>query len=260
MDSRPLKLLAAITAIAALLLGYLAITTHRTEDANQRALPVATGDSSDWPRVVVAAVPLEEGKAVEASGVTLVAMQVAPVAGFSRAEDVIGKTPARRIGQGEPLTKDHFALVNDLARRLGTDERAVAIQVNDVVGVGGLLQAGDFVDVIAYVQADGRQVRRSQARVVMERLRILAYGSSESDKRSSGSRTAVLAVPAADLPRLVLAANAGNLRLALHGTDEGAARLGSGAALNELDAPTRRTGGGEQIIVYRGGSSGRIVQ
>jgi pilus assembly protein CpaB len=256
MDSRPLKLLAAVTAVAALLFGYLAWVTSREESANQQALPTGTVEPANWPRVVIAGAKIDKGRPVPPQALRLVAMQSAPAASFTRLEEVAGQAPAVDIAEGELITRGHFASGSALAHDLGSSERAVAIQVNDVIGVGGLLQAGDFVDVVAFVAADGRQVTRSQARIILEHVRILATGGNGS---RGGANTAVLAVPAAEVTRLVLASNAGSLRLALHGSRPTPdAHPGRVALLRELEGPVPQ--GGDPVVIIRGGSVSRAFQ
>jgi pilus assembly protein CpaB len=263
MNSQQLKLFAVVTAVAALLFAYLAFQTSREQQARQQLLEAESLEGpAHWSKAVVALTPLPQGEAIAADAVKLVPVAVAPAEGFTRLEDVVGKPPIATVNTGEPLTRRHFTEASDLARALDSDERAVAIQVNEVVGVGGLIGVGDRVDVLVYVPADGRQVQHSQAQVVLERVRVLAYGSKEGTKRTS-DRTAVLAVPVKDVPRLVLASNAGSLRLALQGVEASTTdTLPRAAMLRELDrtparAPVRRA---EAVTVYRAGEKSRVQQ
>ncbi|MCK9531499.1 MAG: Flp pilus assembly protein CpaB [Gammaproteobacteria bacterium] len=264
MNSQQLKLFAVVTAVAALLFAYLAFQTSREQQARQQLLEAESLQGpSHWSKAVVALTPLPQGQAITEAAVKLVPVAIAPAEGFTRLEDVVGRTPVATIGTGEPLTQRHFSEGSDLSRALGEHERAVAIKVNEVVSVGGLIGAGDYVDVLVYVPADGRQVKLSQAQVALERLRVLAYGGDAGAARAS-DRTAVLAVPTKDVSRLVLAANAGDLRLALHGARpaDAAAPLPA-ALLRDLDrtpvvrAPVRTR---EEVTVYRAGEKSRVVK
>ena len=237
MNSQQLKLFAAVTAIAALLFAWLAFQTSREQEARQvhREAESLEGPAN-WSKAVVAFSPLPQGEAIAETAVKLVPVSIPPAEGFSRLEDVVGKVPVAKVHVGEPLLQRHFTEASALSRALGEDERAVAIPVNEVVGVGGLIEPGDLVDVLVYVSADGRQVKHSQAQAVLERVRVLTSNRDATGQRSN--RTAVLAVPVKDVPRLVLASNAGQLRLALHGAQaplETGPVITTGAALRELD-------------------------
>jgi Flp pilus assembly protein CpaB len=86
---------------------------------------------------------------------------------------------------------------------------------------------------------------------VSERLLADLPATQEDDERSRGRRqqTAVLAVPAAQVARVVLASQAGDVRLALHRqsrsvaltTSEPISDAGSAAALAELLGTTGRS-------------------
>jgi pilus assembly protein CpaB len=101
-------------------------------------------------------------------------------------------------------------------------ERAVAVMVDDVIGLGGFIQPDDRVDVLLYLQKD-QEVSGSEARVLLEDLRVIAYGANlerrevEEDGEPARARTAVLAVSESEVDRLMLGASKGRLRLALRG-------------------------------------------
>ncbi|SFP04446.1 Flp pilus assembly protein CpaB [Variovorax sp. PDC80] len=98
------------------------------------------------------------------------------------------------------------------------------------MGVGNKVQPGDFVDVFLMLKSDNKDIDRSQARLLLSRKRVLAFGSASVDglqskidknsgaqaqQRTEAARTAVLAVPVDDVNRLTLAENSGRLLLAL---------------------------------------------
>src|SRR6185295_1795316 len=108
--------------------------------------------------------------------------------------------------------------------RIKAGERAIAVKVDGVIGLGGFIQPDDRVDVLLYLSRDQREVPDTQARVLLENIRVLAYGANlerreqdEHDDNTNNARTAVLAVPEADIDRLMLGASKGSLRLALRG-------------------------------------------
>ena len=93
-----------------------------------------------------------------------------------------------------------------------------------MIGLGGFIQPDDRVDVVLYLARDQREISDTQARVLLENIRVLAFGANlerreqdESDENTNNARTAVLAVPESDVDRLMLGASKGSLRLALRG-------------------------------------------
>jgi pilus assembly protein CpaB len=67
---------------------------------------------------------------------------------------------------------------------------------------------------------NGAEVERTQARLLMSRIRVLAFGNATPEADSPGDangmvRTAVLAVPVADVDKLTLAETSGRLVFAL---------------------------------------------
>jgi len=102
------------------------------------------------------------------------------------------------------------------------------------MGVGNKIQPGDFVDVFITLKSDGKDVDRSQARLLLSRKRVLAFGSASLDglpsktvdkqqqqaQRTEAARTAVLAVPVDDVNRLTIGDATGRLMLALRNPND----------------------------------------
>lgn len=224
--------MALVMALAAIILGYLAFTSGKKE--TQEAAVTPGGDAARVAepappqfqyKAVIAVKPIAPDQPIPAEAVSLEPVTVMPEGGFEQVEAVVGKAPAAAIAVGEPVVERHFRRGGTLAQNVRPGERAVAVAVNDVIGVGGFVQPGDYVDVLLYLAQDSKQVQDSQAQVLLRRLRVLAYDVAASPgddkgKPRTGARTAVLAVPEQEVSRLMLAASAGTLRLALHGAAE----------------------------------------
>ena len=99
------------------------------------------------------------------------------------------------------------------------------MRVDEGNAVGNRLRPGNFVDVFFTLKRDGDigsggEIDRTQARLLMSKVRVLAFGNATASGDSAGDpngmvRTAVLAVPVADVDRLTLAESAGRLIFAL---------------------------------------------
>ena len=195
---------------------------------------------------VVVAEPIRAGQRIDASQVKLVAMDKEVAGGFRQVNDVIGRTTLVSLGQDHPVLEQ--SLLSGLSLQLEPGQRAVAIAVREAMAAGHHLVPGDFVDVFFTLDADNEREAElaSQARLLLARTRILAYGPStvedalrsqpddrqDASKNASPSRnlqrgdaprtanTAVLAVAVDDVERLTLAERFGQLSLALRHPDD----------------------------------------
>lgn len=224
------KVFAAILVLLAVALGGYAWMLSRKAPAPVAAIPSATPGKSAQEQtfpVVVAIKPLPAGQAIPADALRLAQLTINPVGAFKETTALEGRVPVIDLGEGSPLLEGQ--LVSGLALRVAEGERAVAIKADETMGVGNKVQPGDFVDVFLMLKSDGKDIDRSQSRLLLSRKRVLAYGSasvdglaSKTDKNASAqsqraepARTAVLAVPVDDINRLTLAENSGRLLLAL---------------------------------------------
>ncbi|EKF74347.1 hypothetical protein A11A3_09110 [Alcanivorax hongdengensis A-11-3] len=137
---------------------------------------------------------------------------------------VEGQLLRRNVREGEILAKSHLEAGNRLAQAVPAGYRAFAIGIDNVTAVGGLLQPGDLVDVLADFR--NGQDKEPTSMVLLSSLEVLAVnGQIEdapeqkggNDQRRGRNATAVLAVPRQDLVRLQLADANGSLRLAMAG-------------------------------------------
>jgi pilus assembly protein CpaB len=226
------KVIAAILVLLALALGGYAWMLSRQPPPPVVAAPSAAASNKaaqaqTFP-VVVAAKPLPAGQAIPADALRIERLTINPVGAFQETGPLAGRVPVIDLSEGSPLLQGQ--LVSGLALRVAEGERAVAIKADETMGVGNKVQPGDFVDVFLMLKSDGKDIDRSQARLLLSRKRVLAYGTASVDglpskmdknggaqqaQRAEAARTAVLAVPVEDINRLTLAENSGRLLLAL---------------------------------------------
>ncbi|WGT63268.1 Flp pilus assembly protein CpaB [Variovorax paradoxus] len=231
------KIIAAVLVLLALALGGYAWLLSRQPPPPVVAAPsaAAAGKTAQAQtfRVVVAAKPLPAGRAIPPDALRVERLTINPAGAFQETAPLAGRVPVIDLGEGTPLVEGQ--LVSGLALRVGEGERAVAIKADEVMGVGHKVRPGDFVDVFLMLKSDGKDVDRSQARLLLSRKRVLAYGGASIDGMASGmdkngsaqqqqqqqasraeaARTAVLAVPVDDINRLTIAEYSGRLLLAL---------------------------------------------
>lgn len=187
---------------------------------------MAARQPAPMQQVVVAAQRIPAGTLLKAEHLQLMAFPSRPAGSYAAVEAVLGRTVPVDLAAGEPLLAERIeAPATQALKQLQPGERAVAIKVDEVVAVGNRLAPGDLVDVFATFRRNNEEIADSHARLLLSGLRILAFGGLDApEAKKTGStmrnvadtpRTAVLAVPLADVDRLALAAEAGRLLLAL---------------------------------------------
>ncbi|GER14335.1 Flp pilus assembly protein CpaB [Variovorax boronicumulans] len=231
------KIIAAVLVLLAIALGGYAWVLSRTPAKPPPvAEALATTSTAKTPSapvyaVVIAVKPIAAGQPITAEALRVEQLPINPTGAFKEIAPLLGRVPVFDLGEGTPLLEGQLA--SGLAMRVEEGERAVAIKADEVMGVGNKVQPGDFVDVFVMLKFDGKDVDRSQARLLLSRKRVLAFGNSSVDalpsktadgngnpaaaqqQRNDAARTAVLAVPVEDINRLTLGESTGRLLLAL---------------------------------------------
>jgi pilus assembly protein CpaB len=222
MQSRTVRNLAIAMIIVAVALGFFAL--RLVKDLRHTEEEEVADSRVELAKVVVAIAPIEQGKSVEVESLSLEAVSLVPDGSFQKVDDVVGRKVYQPVAKGEPLLSRHFRPPGPVASRIKPGERAIAVKVDGVIGLGGFIQPDDRVDVLLYLARDQREISDTQARVLLENIRVLAYGANlerreqdEKEDNTNNARTAVLAVPESDVDRLMLGASKGSLRLALRG-------------------------------------------
>ncbi|KLU20460.1 hypothetical protein EOS_41315 [Caballeronia mineralivorans PML1(12)] len=225
------RILAVFLIALAVLLGIFAWSISRRPPA---PVPQIVQGQPSFP-VVVATRDLPAGKPIEADALTL---RMAPSRGageFADATALVGRVPLVAIAANTPLAEAN--LTTGLADAVAPGERAIAVRVDEGNAVGNRVRPGNFVDVFFMLKRDmsagpgaDAEVDATQARLLLSRVRVLSFGdatlpgtsdaadaaaNAANAPRSTGARTAVLAVRTADIDALTLAEGAGRLVLAL---------------------------------------------
>jgi pilus assembly protein CpaB len=201
------------------------------------AAPVALDDSLRQP-VVVLARDVAAYAPVKAEDLVIERLKVAPSGSFTTIDEVVGRTSWRTLTAGTWLSESSFETGGPLARMIRPDERALALTVDEVIGAGGQLSPGDYVDVLLYLPKDESSLDRT-SQVVVPALRVLSVGEIlgptrdgkpaqslsaderlKLEQRKMTAHTVVVAVPQVLMSRLMLATQTGVLRLAVRSADE----------------------------------------
>lgn len=288
MNNNVLKIIAGLLALGAVVVALIGVRLSGKPSA-----PAAVSAPAPAPtvNVVVAAKDVPLGHVLSADDLTVQSLPAAPAGAYNQIQQVQGHVTAKAIAKGTPILQATIA-PESLAALLQPGERAVAVLVDEVVGLGGHGKPGDHVDVLQFASASKESQDTTFAQILIRDARILTFGDAtqldtppstsgdkaeamsqtgaktavESRERRLNLRSAVLAIPEADTPALMLAANTGQLRLALRPqASEPAASAGRLPArvadLSPVKAkPPASADGPPPVIIQEGSKERRLAQ
>lgn len=242
--------LAGVFLVAAILAGYWGLVLSRppapvaqpAPAQAQGTVPVAAPvpakvEEPARSQIVVVRRDIPANTPLTADDLLLERLQVVPAGAFQRIEQAVGRSSNRPLAAGNWLDEYSFQAGGPLARMIRRHERAVAVAVDDVAGAAGQVRPGDYVDVLLFLREENNNPQ-SSAQVVLPALRVLSVGEqtglandgrpaqtadeqkAQRSQMGVATKTVVLAVPQALASRLMLAAQAGTLRLAVRSADE----------------------------------------
>jgi pilus assembly protein CpaB len=236
------NLLITVAAIAlGILTAALVINYLRAQDAERRAL----GDAS--MSVVVAKKDIPLGTHITSSmlEVKRVTPDVAVATAYTEPAQLIGLRARSNIAQGSQVVPGmvvQSGAGDTLSFVVPSGKRAVAITGSDVVGGGGHIRPGDFVDVLVTVEAwklDGSTTpgnsndKPKGVLTILQNIEVLAVSDSAQKVAESGpngkeskdsdlksldkadNKSVTLAVDPSQAQLLFLAETEGKIRLAL---------------------------------------------
>ena len=183
----------------------------------------AKGAQGDMVPVVRAKVDI--GATVEINepmlDVTYVPETLAPKLAFRDVKELIGRVSAQTIPAGSPIVPTSLApkgTLPGLAARIKEGYRAVAVKVDEQIGVAGWVKPGSRVDVVAMLQTRTNGRQETTSRVILQNVEVLAVGQdagTTGDTAASLTKSVTLLVKPDQVPKLHLAATKGTLRLAM---------------------------------------------
>jgi len=190
--------------------------------------------------VVVAAQPLGVGVQIKPGDVKLVrvARDSVPSGSFSKIEEVVGRPVVSNILLDEPVNAARLAERGTgfgLAPAIPAGMRAVAVKVNEVVGVAGFVFPGMRVDVLATVRPPGDSGARIST--ILQNVPVLSAGQQiqpDSSGRAVNVPVVTLLVSPDQAEILTLAGNEGRIQLVLRNSADLAMGKAAGREMSEL--------------------------
>lgn len=208
---------------------------------------------------VVAARPIPAGTMLAAEDLKVVAWPTdAQVpGGFAKSAEIVGRGVIEPISTNEPLTESKLAPKSSgagLPPMIVPGMRAMAVRVNDIVGVAGFVVPGTHVDVIVTAKAGNDEMSRA----VLSNVMVLTAGTRlEQDKKDNQpiqTSVVTLLLTPEDAERLALATQSGAVMLSLRNPIDVDPTKTSGARLASLmgspdPVPVRTLVGGRPRVV-----------
>jgi Flp pilus assembly protein CpaB len=130
---------------------------------------------------------------------------------IANAAALAGKVAVTNILPGQQLTLADFAPASGLATQLAADQRAISVALDPSHGLGGILTAGDHVDVYADFTGPGGP----QLRLLVSDVLVLGTTAPGGGIASSGTGNVVLAINDNQAAEVAFAADNGKIWLLL---------------------------------------------
>ncbi len=145
-----------------------------------------------------------------------------PPGAFSDIDSAVGRVTRVSVYAGEVIVPGRLAPVGTgpgIQVKITPGKRAMAVKIDDVVGVSGLIQPDSRVDVLVTLRdkgPDGEQI----SKLFMSNMRVLSVGTvdrSGPDNRPIVATSATLEVTPIEAERLAVAMRDGTIQLVLRG-------------------------------------------
>jgi pilus assembly protein CpaB len=172
-----------------------------------------------------------------------------PANAVLKREDIIGRGVTTTIYDGESIMENRLApkgAGGGLAAMIPSGMRAVAVRVNDVVGVAGFVVPGMRVDILISGNPPGNSTQGSQTRTLLQNIEVLSAGQEfkkDNEGKPLGVGVVNLLVTPEQAEMLSLASNQTTIQLVLRNPLDTQMAKTPGTAVTDLFAlggPKRR--------------------
>jgi pilus assembly protein CpaB len=246
----------------------------------------SVGVATPVAKIVVAAVDLPLASKIRAEDLKLADWPTdhLPAGAVRDPKEVADRILLSRVLAGQPVLPGMLASKdagNGLAALIPPNMRAMAVRVDDVVGVAGFIHPDDRVDVLVTLRPN-RPGGETTSKVFMQNVKVLAVGqdveaTDQARMRANPATVATLLVSPQDSERLALASQEGRILLTLRswtdslpattagamddaliaepvGAGQKTDAAGAMVAQRPAQVATRRGRGGRQVTTPPGGS------
>ena len=177
--------------------------------------------------IVVATKEIPSGAAVTTDMVKTTSYLKAsvPPGAFSSPQQVTGKIAKTTIAQGEPILPSRLGDKAGLTVLLSPGYRAIAVRVNEIIGVSGFIVPNDRVDVIALVASPSaaNEPAKQISKIVLQNKRVLSVAQTVNEPKDGKPQVAssiTLELTPEEAEKLSLASIEGQIVLALRAAQD----------------------------------------
>ena len=133
--------------------------------------------------VVIAAQDVPEGMKFERLSLSVVdwPATTVPAGSYSSLDSVVGRVAKIPVFKGEAIVPGRLAPPGTgpgLEVKITPGKRAMAIKINDVVGIAGMIRPDSRVDVLVTLREDDPKAPRQRAKLFMANMRVLSVGTN----------------------------------------------------------------------------------
>ncbi|MGH7771574.1 MAG: Flp pilus assembly protein CpaB [Candidatus Binatia bacterium] len=202
--------------------------------------------------VVVASREIPSGTAItnEMVKVTRFTKTSVPSGSFSSPKQVVGKTVKVKAVAGDPITEPKLTGEGaGLTVLLTPGHRAMAVRVDEIIGVSGFISPNDRVDVIATVVPPGGPQDQKLSKIVLQYKRVLSVAQAleQKDGKPQLARSITLEVTPEEAEKLSLASIEGTIVLVLRASGDENVTQTRGSTKRELLAIAAPQRGGKPV-------------
>jgi pilus assembly protein CpaB len=195
--------------------------------------------------VVIAARDIPEGEVIDRSSLSTAQWPVAtiPPGAYPRIDSVVGRVTRVSVFKGEPMVPGRMAPQGTsagLETKITPGKRAMAVRINDVSGISGMIQPNSRVDILLTMNPTDGEVRR--AKLFMNNMKVLAMGTQVQrgdDGRPIPTTVATLEVFPDEAEKLGVAQAQGSIQLVLRGYGDPDTVVTKGATTTDVAASLR---------------------
>jgi pilus assembly protein CpaB len=230
-----------LLGLAVLLALFTSALLYNWLEQQRASLPPAEPQVVSLPteNVAVATTDLVWGTKLTADMIKLVAFpeESLPEGYLSMVERLHGRILITNIKTNEPILDAKLAPLDvtqgGVAAVTQPEKRAMAVRVDDVVGVAGFISSGNRVDVLVTLREG-----LSQTKTVLQNVLVLATGTQLDAHGNGGkpreARVITVEVTPEEAEKLALAAHEGKVTMALRNYTNTQPILTSGATVSTL--------------------------
>ena len=189
---------------------------------------IREGSHVAMAQVVVANRDIPEGQLLDRRDLQTTVWPAAsvPAGAFASGDSLVGRVTRVSVFTGEPIVPGRLAPVGTGAGievKITPGKRAMAIRIDEVAGMAGLIQPNSRVDILVSMRDESTQSSQGGKRVAklfMENMRVLSVGTQVyrgEDGKPIRAASATLEVSPEQAERLAIAVGTGSIQLVLRG-------------------------------------------